>query len=118
MDNLSKMNTSLKWIYKNNNYYTWDVSIGKYGAFHYKNSNNEIITEEITLDNIGPITTCLETFEYSHINDCIGISETTVELSNIPIGSKFGWDDKAYCWVYYLTNSLKPSFFAKRISSV
>ena len=27
--------------------------------------DEKIITEEITLDNIGPITTCLETFEYS-----------------------------------------------------
>ena len=114
----TNMNSYLKWIYKNNNYYTWDVSIGKFGAFQYKNSNNEIITEEIKLENIGEITKCLDTFEYSHINDCIGINETTIELPNIPIGSKFGWDDKAYCWVYFKINSIKPSYFAKKITSV
>lgn len=110
------MNTSLKWVYHNNYYYTWDVSIGKYGAFQYK--NNEIITEEINLDNIGEITNCLENFEYSHINDCIGVSETTIELPNIPKGSKFGWDHIANCWVYFKNNSIKPSYFAKKIAAV
>jgi hypothetical protein len=114
----TNMNTSIKWIYKNNNYYTWNVSIGKYGAFQYKNANDEIMTEEITLNNIGEITKCLETFEYSYIDDCIGISETTIDLPNIAKGSKFGWDDKANCWVYFENNSIKPSYFAKKITSV
>lgn len=110
------MNTSQKWVYKNNGYYTWDISIGKFGGFQYKNSNNEIITEEIELNNIGDISNCIDTIEYSHINDCIGISETTIDLPNIPKGSKFGWDDKAYCWTYFQINSIKPSFYAKKIT--
>jgi hypothetical protein len=56
--------------------------------------------------------------EYSHINDCTGISETTVDLPNISKGSKFGWDDKAYCWTYFEINSTKPSYYAKKISNV
>ena len=115
---ITNMNTSKKWVYKNNYYYTWDVSIGKYGGFHYKNTNNETSIEEIKLENIGEITKCIDTIDYSHINDCIGISETTIELPNIPIGSKFGWDDKACCWVYFQINSVNPSYFAKKISTV
>ena len=50
------MNTSLEWIKDNDNtYYTWDATIGKYGGFYHKNSNNELTTEEITLNNIGDI---------------------------------------------------------------
>ncbi len=118
----TNMNTSTKWIFKNNYYYTWNGLIGKYGAFLYTNTNtntnNEIITEEIDLNNIGEITKCLDTFEYSHINDCTGISETIIDLPNISKGSKFGWDDKANCWVYFEKNSIKPSYFAKKITSV
>ena len=48
------MNTSPTWVKTANNaYYTWDVSIGKLGGFFHKNSNNEITTEEITLEDIG-----------------------------------------------------------------
>ena len=112
------MNTEPKWIYKNKEYYTWDISIGELGGFKYKNSNNEIKIEEIKLNNIGEITKCLETFEYSHINDCIGISETTIDLPNIPICTKFGWDDKAYCWVYFENNKIKPSYFAKKLDII
>jgi hypothetical protein len=113
------MNTSSTWVKTANNaYYTWDVSIGKFGGFYYKNSNNEITTEEITLENIGDITECIPTLEYSHINDCIGISITTVELPNIPIGSKFGWDSVTNCWVYFFNNHLKPSYYAKKLERV
>ena len=109
------MNTSEKWVYKNDYFYTWDISIGKFGGFKYKNSNQESSIEEIKLENIGEITKCLDTFEYSHIND---ISETTIDLPNVKKGSKFGWDHKAYCWVYFETNKLYPSYFAKKISTV
>ena len=118
MNTNTTMNTSLKWVFHNNIYYTWDVSIGKYGGFQYKNSNDEITTEEIKLENISEIFECLETFEYSHINDCIGISETTIDLPNIPKGSKFGWDHNANCWVYFNNNSIKPSYYAKKLTSV
>lgn len=109
------MNISQKWVFRNNFYYTWDVSIGEYGGFTYKNNDNKITVEEIKLINIGDITKCLETFEYSNIEDCLGISETTIDLPNIPKGSKFGWDDKAFCWVYFEKAFIKPSYFAKKI---
>lgn len=111
------MNTSLKWIFENNSYYTWDSSIGNFGGFLYKNSNNEITEQQITLENIGEITKCIDTLEYSHINDCIGISNTSITLPNIPIGSKYGWDPKTNCWIYFQNNEIKPSYFAKKISS-
>ena len=41
------MNTSLEWIKDNDNtYYTWDATIGKYGGFYHKNSNNELGTHK------------------------------------------------------------------------
>jgi hypothetical protein len=109
------MNTEPKWVNTpNNSRYTWCADLGTCGGFIEKNSNGETLFTTITINNIGEITPCLTTVEYSHINDCIGVSETTLELPNIPIGSKYGWDSKAYCWVYYMINSVMPSYFAKR----
>jgi hypothetical protein len=118
--NKDKMNTSLKWVkYNDNNdseLYTWDATIGKYGAFMYKNSNNETRTEEIELNNIGEIKECINDINYLHINDCVGISETTIDLiDDIPKGSKFGWDNKNFCWVYYLNNKVEPSYYSKKM---
>jgi hypothetical protein len=113
------MNTSLKWVkYNDNNdseLYTWDATIGNYGAFMYKNSNNETRTEEIELNNIGEIKECINDINYLHINDCVGISETTIDLiDDIPKGTKFGWDNKNFCWVYYLNNKVEPSYYCKK----
>ena len=112
------MNISPICVKENMEYYTWDSSIGKYGGFFYKNSNNEKTNFEIELYNIGEIQECLNNQDYSHINDCIGISNTTIDLNNIPKGSKYGWDKKNYCWVYYKNNEIYPSYFSKKIESV
>lgn len=111
------MNTSLEWIKDNDNtYYTWDATIGKYGGFYHKNSNNELTTEEITLNNIGDITKCSPSVIYSHINSCVGVSNTTIDLiPEIPKGSKFGWDINNLCWVYYNNNEVYPSYYAKKM---
>lgn len=114
------MNTSSIWIKDNNNnkgLYTWDSSIGNYGGFIYNNNNN-LINEEIKLENIGEIQECLSTVQYSHINNCIGLNYTTINLNNIPKGSKYGWDSKNNCWIYYLNNNIKPSYYAKKIELV
>lgn len=114
------MNTSPVWIKDNINnkgLYTWDSSIGNYGGFIYNNSNN-IVNEEIKLENIGEIQECLSNIEYPHINECIGISNTTIDLNYIPKNSKYGWDYKNNCWVYYLNNNIKPSYFAKKLENV
>jgi len=110
-------NSSTKWIKNNDDtYYTWDASIGKYGGFHHKNSKNELKTEEITLNNIGEISKCVSTVIYSHVNNCIGISNTTVDLiPEIPKGSKFGWDSNNIAWVYYIDNDVYPTYYAKKM---
>ena len=46
----------------------------------YKNSNNETRIEEIELNNIGEIKECINDINYLHINDCVGISQTTIDL--------------------------------------
>ena len=109
--------SSIIWIKNDNDnsYYTWNSSIGKYGGFNYKNQNNEIITEEITLNNIGEISKCLPSVIYSHVNNCIGISNTTVDLiPEIPKGSKFGWDSNNIAWVYYIDNDVYPTYYEKK----
>jgi hypothetical protein len=110
-------NSSTEWIKNNDDtYYTWDASIGKYGGFHHKYSNNELKTEEITLNNIGEISKCVSTVIYSHVNNCIGVSNTTVDLiPEIPKGSKFGWDSNNIAWVYYIDNDVYPSYYAKKM---
>jgi hypothetical protein len=109
------MNTSYKWVNaENNSKYTWDYTIGgKYGTFIYKNSNNEIIKEEITV--IGEIKECSKSLEYSHINDCIGISEISSILNDYPMVKKIGWDSNIYCWVFFNNNSTKPAYYAKKL---
>ena len=110
----------LEWINNNDNtYYTWDASIGKYGGFHHKNLQNAVITQEIDLDNIGEIKKCIATIIYSHVNNCIGISNTTIDLiPEIPKGSRFGWDSNNLSWVYYIDNDVYPSYYAKKIENV
>ena len=110
-------NSSTEWIKNNDDtYYTWDASIGKYGGFHHKYSNNELKTEEITLNNIGEISKCVSTVIYSHVNNCIGVSNTTVDLiPEIPKGSKFGWDSNNIAWVYYIDNDVYPTYYAKKM---
>ena len=94
----------------------WDATIGKYGGFNYKIENDKITTEEIKLENIGEITKCRPTVIYSHINNCIGVNNTTIDLSpEIPKGSKYGWDNDNLCWVYYINNDVYPSYYAKKI---
>jgi len=109
-----------EWINNNDNtYYNWDASIGKYGGFHHKNSNGDVSTQEIELNNIGDISKCSPTVIYSHINNCNGLNNTTIDLiSDIPKGSKFGWDRDNLAWVYYLNNDVYPSYFCKKVESV
>lgn len=117
------MDTSI-WIkYNDKSAYTWNANIGKYGGFNfknYKNETNEIITEFIELENIGKITPCKNTIIYSHINNCIGVSNTTIdlEISDIPKGSKYGWDNDNLCWVYYKKDDVYPSYYAKKIETI
>ena len=108
-----------EWINNNDNtYYNWDASIGKYGGFHHKNSNGDVSTQEIELNNIGEISKCSPTVIYSHINNCNGLNNTTIDLiSDIPKGSKFGWDRDNLAWVYYLNNDVYPIYFCKKVES-
>jgi hypothetical protein len=107
------------WIkYNDNSTYTWDANIGKYGGFNYKNENNEITTQEIQLENIGQITPCKNTIIYSHINNCIGLNNTTIDLiPEIPKDSKFGWDTENLCWIYYKNSDVYPSYYANKIET-
>lgn len=109
------MNTAYKWINaENNSKYTWDNSTDAiYGTFIYKNSNNEITKENI--NNIGAINECILTLDYLHINDCIGVCDFKLNLINYPTIKKIGWDSKNYCWVFFNNNSIKPSYYAKKI---
>lgn len=105
-----------------NSYYTWNASIGKYGGFNYKyqNKNNEITTEIIELKHIGEIAPCKNTIIYSHINNCIGLNTTSIDLSipEIPIGTKYGWDNDNFCWVYYIDNDVYPTYYAKKLIDI
>ena len=114
------MDKSIDWVNNNDNtYYTWDATIGNYGGFYHKNINNEITTEEITLNNIGDISKCMPTVIYSHINNCIGINNTTIDLSpEIPKGSKYGWDSTNLVWIYYINNDVYPSYYAKKMIDI
>jgi tetratricopeptide (TPR) repeat protein len=68
------------------------------------------------LNNIGEIKECINDINYLHINDCVGISETTIDLiDDIPKGTKFGWDNKNFCWVYYLNNNVEPTYYSKKM---
>ena len=109
-----------EWINNNDNtYYNWDATIGKYGGFHHKNSNGDVSSQEIELSNIGEISKCSPTVIYSHVNNCNGLNNTTIDLiPEIPKGSKFGWDRDNLVWVYYLNNDVYPSYFCKKIESV
>ena len=79
----------------------------------------KIMKEEITLNNIGEISKCLPSVIYSHVNNCIGISNTTVDLiPEIPKGSKFGWDSNNIAWVYYIDNDVYPTYYAKKLIDI
>lgn len=103
---------SLKQYY---NAYTWDSSVGSLGAFLYKDNNNTQSNKTIELKNIGDIKLCDDSNNYSVRSDVLGVSNTTVDLSvfGVPIGTPFGWDDKANAWVYFTNNNaLLPSHYA------
>jgi len=108
-----------EWIYNTaNTYYTWNATIGKYGGFIHKNSNGDVSTQEIELNNISKISKCNPTVIYSHINNCNGVNNTTIDLSpGIPKGSKYGWDRDNLAWVYYINNDIYPSYCANKIES-
>lgn len=114
-------NLSAEWINNNidGSYYTWNANIGKYGGFYHKNLNNELFIEEIELEHIGEINKCSPTVIYSHINNCIGLNKTSIDLiPEIPKGSKFGWDSNNLAWVYYNDNDVYPCYYCKKKSIV
>lgn len=106
-------NTELKNKYKK---YYWDSSIGSIGGFKYQDYNDNVIDKPIELSNIGNITKIDNSDDYTNKKDCLGISKTTVDLPNIPIGSYFGWDDKNNSWVYFIDDNDKPSYYSNYLN--
>lgn len=108
-------NENLKSKYKK---YNWDISVGIMGGFKYIDYNDNFIDKPMEMSNIGEIMKIddNEIHKYSNKNDCLGISKTSVELPNVPIGSFFGWDDKNNCWIYFLDENDKPSYYSNYIS--
>jgi len=84
------MDNNSIWVKTNDNNieYTWEISIGKYGGFIYRNiSNQERNYEYINQNDISDIDECEKDLEYLNINECIGVHSTSVDLPNIKAGS-------------------------------
>jgi hypothetical protein len=106
------------WVKTNDNNieYTWEISIGKYGGFIYRNiSNQERKYEYINQNDISEIDECEKDLEYLNINECIGVHSTSVDLPNIKAGSKFGWDYKNKAWTYFINGKEYPSYYSIKI---
>lgn len=103
------------------NLYRWNSSIGEYGGFEYQKSsdNSECINKPINLNEIGEITECDTTQKYSLLKFINGLSNTTVNLPGVPIGTPYGWSHIDNKWLYYtLSNSDKPTHYATYIMYV
>jgi len=98
--------------------YTWDASIGEYGAFVYKNYNNVASNKPLEINNIGPIKKCELATTYSLKNNVLGISNTTIDFSEkgVPINTPYGWDYKENVWVYFTdSNKTFPTHYSSYI---
>jgi hypothetical protein len=98
--------------------YTWDASVGNYGAFIYKNYNNIEINKLIEKNNIGLIKRCKLATTYSLKSDVLGISNTTIDFSEngVPIDTPYGWDYKENVWVYFTDiNKIFPTHYSSYI---
>ena len=104
---------TLKTTYKK---YTWDISIGNVGGFRYEDYDGNFTDKPIELVNISDIKICNDDITYSTKNNILGVSKTTIDLPNVPIGSEFGWDDTANCWVYFTDDSkCHPTHYASYV---
>jgi len=101
--------------------YKWNSSVGNYGGFEYQKSsdNSKIIKIPIELTEIGEITKCDDTKTYSLLKHINGLSNTTVILPDISIGTPYGWSHFDNKWLYYtISNSDKPTHYANYIMNV
>ena len=94
--------------------YEWKSNIGQFGGFEYIKYNKEIVLKPIELSNIGEITKCNGNTVYLSQDKISGISQTTIELDNIPKGSYYGWDMNNKIWIYYINNI--PSYYSNYIN--
>ena len=95
--------------------YRWNSSVGNYGGFEYQKSsdNSETIKTPIELTEIGEIKECDNTKDYSLFKYINGLSNTTVNLPGIPLGTPYGWSHVDNKWLYYaVSNSDKPTHYA------
>jgi hypothetical protein len=98
--------------------YTWDASVGTYGAFIYKDYNNVEINKPIQNNNIGPIEKCKLATTYSLKSDVLGISNTGDNFIKygLPIDTPYGWDYKENVWVYFTDiNKIFPTHYSSYI---
>jgi hypothetical protein len=93
--------------------YEWDPTIGNYGGFVYTTSDKKTDKKPIKLDNISMIIKCDNNINYSKKEDTSGLSKTTIELDNVPIGSFYGWDHSNNAWIYYINDI--PSYYSNYI---
>lgn len=103
------------------NLYRWNSSNGNYGGFEYRKSgdNSEVINKSIELCEISEITECDNTKTYSLLKFINGLSNSTVELQGVPIGTPYGWSHHDNKWLYYTNdNSDKPTHYATYIMNV
>ena len=93
--------------------YEWDPTIGNYGGFEYTTYDKKTDKKPIELKNIGIIIKCDNINNYSKKEDTSGLSKTTIELDNVPIGSFYGWDHSNNAWIYYINDI--PSYYSNYI---
>ena len=114
------MNNNQIWVKTNDNNieYTWNIAIGKYGGFIYRNLiNGQRNYEYIKPEQISDIDECEKDLQYLNINECLCVHTTSVDLLNskIKAGSKFGWDYQNRAWTYFIDGKEKPSYYSIKI---